>query len=384
MPNKWLTELHKMPGSSDPNVDPFLEGIRTPSPSVNFIFGNTHLIPFGYSAIFWGPNKGGKSVMCNSIIGQLHRDYPDAIAIKFNTELRERVQLTDLQFKYYGIDKDRYHAVDTNRPEEIFDEIEGRLAALCEKGMNLKLIVIDSISDIAGRRSLNANSVSVQQMGDEAATIQAGLKRVRTTLRRHNIALIMTAHQRDEMDPVEQMKGKKVKMQGANYLKHFAEYFVRIWPDETKDGKVDAFGQKFENTTLKDMNENAEKTGHKIRVKMTASSVGVAGREGEFTLDYNRGIVNIYEEVFLLGCYRGILERPNNRTYVLKEWPTKSEELRWTSFENALIAIKDNTDIQKEIINRIKMQDIEARKNGTQTIFAVPQSPSVNDIEESA
>jgi archaellum biogenesis ATPase FlaH len=376
----WLSELEKMPGAVDRTYDPFIEGVRSKSPSVNFIFGNTHLIPFGYSVILWGPSKGGKSLVCNSIIGQLHQDYEDAIAVKFNTEMREEAQSTSLQMKNFGIDLNRYMAVNTNRPEEIFNEIEGRINDLCEKGCPIKLIIIDSISDIAGRRSQNAKGVEVQQIGDEAATIQAGLKRIRAVLRRHRITLIMTAHERAELDAIEQMRGKKVRMAGANYLRHFAEYFVRVWPDETKEGKTDLLGNKFENSALKDVNDNAEKVGHKIRVKMVASSVGTPGREGEFTLHYHNGIVNIHEEVFTLGITRGIFYRPNNRSYILKNWPVAGEESKWSSYEDALRGVKDNTDIQKEIVKRIKLADIEARKNGVPEVIVATVSSLEEDI----
>ena len=56
MGNKWLTKLQQLEGAVKiGEYNPFMEGVRSPSPSVNFIFGNTHLLPFGASAIFWGP-----------------------------------------------------------------------------------------------------------------------------------------------------------------------------------------------------------------------------------------------------------------------------------------------------------------------------------------
>ncbi len=314
MGNKWLTKLQQLEGAVKiGEYNPFMEGVRSPSPSVNFIFGNTHLLPFGASAIFWGPQKGGKSVLINAIIGQVHQDYPDAIVLKFNTEERELFQLTPTIAKQFGIDLDRYSSYDTNKPEHVFDAIQYKVSEMCEQGANIKLIVIDSISDIMGRRAGNSTSISQQQIGDEALTIKDGLKRIRHVLRTHKIALIMAAQQTNELDPVEVMRGRKYKMAGANYLRHFGEYFVYIAANESKDGRVDILGNEFVDEEHTDVHANPDKVAHKIKVQMKDSSVGIKGRIGEFTLHRFKGVINVHEEIFRLGVARKIFERPKGK-----------------------------------------------------------------------
>ena len=61
--------------------------LRTGSPSADFCFGNGHGLPRGYSLVMYGEPKAGKSVILNSMIGTMHKDYPEAVAIKFNTEM---------------------------------------------------------------------------------------------------------------------------------------------------------------------------------------------------------------------------------------------------------------------------------------------------------
>lgn len=342
----------------------YAEGVRSPSPSVNFVFGNTHLAPFGSSVIFWGPPKGGKSLICNFMIGQLHKDYPDAIAIKFNTELREKFQLTERSLKMFGIDPKRYYPKDTNVPADIFDFIEKEIPLACEKGHKIKLVVIDSITDILGRRAMNATTVDTQQMGDEAATLGAGLKRIRGVLRKYDITLLMVAQERSVLDPVEQMRGKKTKMAGAYYLQHFAEYFVYVAPNEAKEGKTDLLDNKFEDKDLLDMMGNAENVALKIKVQMKESSVGIAKRVGEFTFHKYHGIVNTHEEAFRLGVARGVLGRPNNRTFTLSNWPDEGTLSQWVGKEDCLTNIKANLDLEKELIRRARAADIELFKNG--------------------
>lgn len=359
--NKWLSALDEMPGVAKLDTDPYAAGVRSPSPSVNFIFGNTHLIPWGASTIFWGPPKGGKSLICNLMIGQLHRDYPEAIAIKYNTELREAYQMTDKSFNLFGIDRNRYRGFDTNRPAEIFNVIEQDISALCEKGAPIKLIIIDSITDVMGTRMSNSDDVNQQQMGDDAATIQRGLKRIRTILRRHGITLLMVAQERAVLDPVEVMRGKKTKMAGAYYLQHFAEYFVYVAPNEAKEGKTNIMGEKFEDADMQDIMGNNEQVAHKIKVQMKDSSVGIAKRIGEFTFHKHQGIINIHEEAFRLGCARNVLERPNNRTYIFKRG---TEELKWSSKEDCLMAIGADEDLQKQIIEKVRIEDYMMFKRG--------------------
>jgi KaiC/GvpD/RAD55 family RecA-like ATPase len=384
MSKKLMKVFDEIPGFINvEDESPYLRGIRSPSPSVNFIFGNTHLIPEGASAIFYGPSKSGKSLLANFCVGQLHRDDPEAIAIKFETELREKFQMTPRSMKMFGIDSDRYRCRMTNKPNEIFDFIEKDIPALVQKGMKIKLLVLDSVTDILGRRSMNAKSVDVQQMGDEAATIQNGLKRIKDVLRRYNISMIMVAQERAEMDPVEQMRHKKTKMAGANYLRHFSEYFVYIAPNEAAEGKVTLLGEKLDAPSGTDDMVKNESVSHKIKVQMKASSVGIAKRVGEFTFHRFKGIVNTHEEVFRLGCARQIFARPNLRTYVLSNWPEEGKQTQWTSKEECLTALEQNDVIRDEVVSRVKSRDIEMFTNGTEDQAFIAADSGIDETEES-
>jgi hypothetical protein len=66
--------------------------------------------------------------------------------------MREKGQTTKAQRSIWNIDDDRYLAYDVNSPELIFDRIEKDIAAMCQEGAPIKLIVIDSINAILGRR----------------------------------------------------------------------------------------------------------------------------------------------------------------------------------------------------------------------------------------
>jgi len=353
MSNKMFEKLRKMEGAVDVSYDPFAKVIKTPSPGVNWCFANKGFgLPQGYSMVLWGPPKGGKSVLCNSFIGRLHQDDPTAYTVGFNTELRGELQQSDASLRLFGIDPDRHITFDVNEPNLIFDRIENELCALVDEGVNLRMVVIDSMKNILGRRGMNANTVDQQQIGDQAATIQDGLARILGPTRRKKISLLMTTHARAEMDRIELMRGKDKKMAAAFALKHYAEYFCYVEPNESAKAKEDMTGQKFINDEVKDFMDKGQKTAHKIRFRVDGNSIGVAGRTAEFTLDYQRGIINQHEEVMVLAKQYGILERPNNTSWVYGDQ-------KWIGAKNMAAALRDDPTLCEEILAKVYQKDIE-------------------------
>jgi len=312
---KFMQKLLALNGAvtAPKNIHDYI--IRSPSPSLNFCFGNGHGLPAGFSVQLYGPPKAGKSVIANAMAGQLHKDDPDAWVIKFNTEFREQGQLTEEQAKIWGIDPNRYVAYETNRPDEIFDRIEKEFAALADDGMKLRLVIIDSLTQIQGRRGMNADSVMVQQMGDNAATIQEGLKRILPVQRKIGFGLILAAHVRAEFDQTEQMRGNKYRPATSFGTQHHCEYSLWIEANRNKEGREDMMGKSLTSDVVEDLAGRGERLAHKIRVRMKDSSLGPKDRSGEFTLDYRHGVINVHEEVFRLGVGWNVIQKPNNVTY---------------------------------------------------------------------
>lgn len=331
--------------------------LKTPSPSVNWAFGTRgHGLPKGFSLILYGPPKGGKSLLCNAIIGELHKEDPEAVAVYFNTELRGEAQSNKDGCKTWGIDPDRLAILDRNQPDGIFDFIVKDINDACNSGEKIKLIVIDSLTAIAGRRFLNSDSINQQQIGDAAATIQQGLLMILPVIRRHKITLIMTTHIRAEMDQKEIMRGNTVKMAGAFASKHMAEFFAFVEPNQSKTGKTSLGGEEFVDQETKDFMDKAERTGHKIRFTMKQTSFGKGvGRTGEFTLDYERGIINTYEEVFTLAKNSGVIEKPNNVTY-------KYKERSWRGLPAILKALRDEPLLYNEVLKDVYEHDANSTR----------------------
>lgn len=344
-----FSKMREQEGAVNPDTADLamMNCLRGPSPSVNWTFATPGMgIPFGCHAIFWGPPKSGKSLVANSMAGQLHKDDPEALIIKYNTELRGEIQGGNKSLSMFGIDKDRWQELDRNQPDGIFDHISQDVEAMCQAGEKVRMIIIDSATNIQGRRSMNATTVMTQQIGDNALTLKDGYQQILPTIRKHKIVLISTTHARAELDMQEQMRGRKIKMASSWATKHLAEYFCYIEPNQSKDGKKNLLDEEFTDPEVKDFMEHSRKFAHKIRFRVTDSSTGEAGRTGEFTMDYEKGIVNQHEEIALMGINLGIVERPNNTMYVI-------DGKQYRGFAAYVTAVRDNPEIQEFLTKKI-------------------------------
>lgn len=353
--NKFAAKLRKLEGAVVERTDPFSPDnlLKWSSPGVNWIFGKNHGMPFGYSVLLWGEKKSGKSFLFYDAAGTLHKSDPEAIVIKFDTEMRDEGQLTPEMAEVFGIDLDRFIVFYVNRPEEIFDVIKNDVKSMIDDGAKIKVIGIDSISDMMGRREAEQESVSQHQIGDHAVTLQVGLKSIIATQRLKKIALVMTAHARDEMDPWKVKRGQKKRPAAANAVLHHCEFFVNVERNETASGKVDELERQFVDESRKDMTLDGEQTGHKIRVWMEDSSMGPTGRVAEFTIDRNRGIINRHEEVFRLGLNWKVIDRPSKGRYIVGDKTFNGKP-------NLLEAMEKDLSLQQYIMSKI----LEMEKTG--------------------
>ena len=338
----WMSQLRKMEGAVDTEYDFYAPQnvIRSSSPSLNWVFGRGNGLPFGLGMVIFGPAKGGKSLVSNAFVAGLHASHPDAIAIKYNTEMRDGAQCSQKDLAKWKIDPNRYSAFDVNRPELIFDKITQDIEPMIKAGMPLKLIIIDSLNGILGRMDAKNESILDFTVGDHANTIGIGLKRLLDIIRVNKIALICTAHIRANIDIVGNPKyAPKTKMAGGHAAKHFFEYYLEAQRDNDKESKI--LDEK-----IKDLKDNSEIIGHKIWCKMTESSVGVAGRTGRFAIEYEKGLVGQEEEIYELSKNLNIVERPNNRTYIFGA-------NKFNSKEEFMTAIKEDDKLRKELLNLI-------------------------------
>jgi RecA/RadA recombinase len=305
MANKYLKDLKKYDDAVDYEYDSFSPEncLYTPSPYFNWVFANkANGIPKNSSVLFLSEQKAGKSLSCYATILEMQRRDPEGIAIFFNTELRGQLQHN----VFPEIDKERMVIYDTKDPVEIFDRIENDIKPLVQDGMPLRIIVIDSLTNIQGVKRKDAESVADHLRGDHALTLQAGLDKLVPFCKRNKILLIGTSQMRanQEAGPY----GPKERMAEGWITKHTFEYFIALKRAGAAEDKKDMDGKVFEDEGAKDARDNNLLTGHKIFVKCEGSSIGPQGRAGVFTMDYKKGIINQHEEIFFLGVNSGVVK----------------------------------------------------------------------------
>lgn len=346
MANKWLKQLRAYDDVVDPKYDSYAAEncLYTPSPYFNWIFANkSHGIPKNASVLFFSEQKAGKSLSIYAMVLEMQRRDPEGIAVIFNTELRGQLQ----GGVFPELDQERMIIYDTNLPAEIFDRVENDIKAMVQDGMPLRMLAIDSISNIQGVKRANAESATDHLVGDHALTVQIGLSKLIPFCKRNKIMLIGTSQMRGNLDAGKY--GPKEKMEASWAVKHGFEYFVSLKRAGAAEDKTDIEGKTFEDD-VKDARDNKGITGHKIFVRMEASSLGSQGRAGVFTMDYEKGIINQHEEIFFLGKSTGVITTPNNRTYTYdgKSYNGKKE---------MALAIRDNPKLAEAILAEVKKLD---------------------------
>jgi recA bacterial DNA recombination protein len=353
----WAKSLREIEGAImlDDDIDIYARGVASPSPSVNFTYGNTWLLPAGFTEIVFGPPKGGKSLLEWLKIGQMHRDDPEAWAILFDIEMRARAQLTPKMRRLCGIDAKRLLIIQSNRPEKVFDTFEDQIQdRVIKQGCPIRYAIMDSLSTVRGRRGVNAGSVNTQQIGDQALTIKDGLARILETQRNANMALSIIVQVRAEMDQDEVRRngGLATKMHASWALQHYGEYFVYVGPNRWSKGRKDLLGREMVDEGLRDLlgDGKAQQTGHKIQVTMRDSSLGPKARTGEFSWDYNRGLVNVHEEVFLLGVRRKVIEVKGSYYNIGGK--------KYNGTPAALRALEENPSFQAEILQELRTREL--------------------------
>lgn len=346
MANKWLKQLRSYDDAVDYEYDPYASEncLYTPSPYFNWIFGNkSNGMPRISSLLLLSEQKAGKSLTCYAAILEMQRRDPEGIAIYFNTELRGALQ----HGVFPGIDKERMIIYDTKDPEEIFDRIEKDIKPMVMEGMPLRILVIDSLTNIQGVKRKDADSISDHLRGDHALTVQTGLDKLVPFCKRNKVFLIGTSQMRANQKAGTH--GPDSQMAESWTVKHTFEYFVSLKRAGDADDKKDMDGKTFEEDGMKDARDNKLLTGHKIYAKCEANSIGPQGRAGVFTMDYEKGIINQYEEVFFLGKNTGVIKL-TGQTYSFGDHAMRGQ----AAFANL---IRDNPKLYDSILEEVKKLD---------------------------
>lgn len=370
-PKDWRTQLLKLDGAVTERRNVHLDVLRCGSPSINAAFGNGWGLPFGFTLLLAGEPKSGKSTIINSYIGELHKNEPKALVIKIDSEFREEAQTAADDLTKWGIDLERYIAIQRDDPS-IIDAIDKDLTEMAQRGMPIRLLVVDSINAFEGFRVEAAKTAERKsnQIGDNARFQQMLMASILRFIRRFKVACIVASHVAAEMDLTEQMRGNKVRSKTSLGANHRIEYWMMVEKNRNKEGRVDLLGNSYAREGGVQMVRSEDEVigdarAHRIKCKMLNSSFGPINRIAEFTYDYRLGIVAQYEEVYTMGRNSGVIAKGEGNGLVFGEH-------KWRGKEDAITSLAANPQICEAILLELQ------RREPGHPLYVAPPEPAIS------
>lgn len=209
------------------------------------------------------------------------------------------------------------------------------------KGSGCGIIVLDSVAAIQPPQEMTSKS-GKSNMALMARFLPPELRRITPLLAETGVVFIAINQVRT--DPGK-MYGNPETTPGGSAWKHYCSVMVHFARPENKDAKL--------------FDENEEQIGHIVKSCVDKNKVAAPNRHCTFAVEYVKGVINPHAEIAELGVKYGVVSRPNNRTYVYKDF-------RWAGKDIYLDAIKDslsgteNAGLAETMLKEIK----EAKTNG--------------------
>lgn len=356
--NKWMKKLEgdfakvasSMPKPSE-NV------IQLPSPSFNWAVGNGGITE-GKAVCFFGPESSGKSLLSQLVLVELQKKHPESIQILIDAEF----SFNPDWFQKLGGDLNRLLVKQTNDPLEIFDWIEKEVLSMLQEGAPINGLMIDSVKSIRYPGDLKAKSTDITMGGSGAKYLGPALKGLLPIIRTYSITTLLVQQVYEEMDQYKKMNNPWIIPDGRS-LKHFCDYMLQVERVDSKAGRIE------EGTTI---TGGANQVGHKVRVKGKKNRVGAPYRVAEFSLQYDKGIIDTESEIYELAKSMGIIYhpispttgKPNNMMWAFKD----HEHIKGEA--NMRQHITGNTKILHEVYQACLAADddqLVSRNEGLQT-----------------
>lgn len=305
-------------------------------------------VPRGRITQFAGAEASGKSLMAMMIVKNWQKLNPNNWAVWIDAEFSFNNEWATL----LGVDISRIIIVEDNSGASIFNYLCGipnskntekkdklglldELIAQKKEGIDhgCGIIVLDSIAAIEPPVEA-AYEVGKQNMAAMARFMPQALRRLTPLVYEANVAFV--AINQIRVDPSVQY-GNPETSPGGKAWKHFCRLMINFAKVFNKDEQI--------------LNADEEPIGHTVRAKIQKNSFAMS-RDTKFVIKYLEGVAFHNVEMLELGIKFGIIERPNNRTYVFGD-------SKWSSRDLAEEALKDKTvfnDVWKKV--RIKQKEL--------------------------
>lgn len=312
--------------------------IPSPSPQLNWALHGG--VPMGYIVRFMGQPSSGKTLQAILIAAEFQRRFPDGVVILGDFE-------QSFQREWYeglGVDTSKgkflHYTNPSNSGAEFFDWLQDTVLPGLIEAEKRALILVDSVDTMVAPKE-EGRSFSEFEMAPMAAFLPKVLRRIMGPLQQSGSTLLVINQVRANPG---QLYGNPETTSGGNALKHASVldvHFAQILKKE--DYVYDVAKQR---------------VGHKVRFKIPKNKISPPYRDGTYTILYTKGVINRESELAELAKRLNVIERPNNRTYVL-------EGTTYNGFENFATALKD-PKLFKLVEERCR--DYQSKQAGTAPI----------------
>lgn len=297
--------------AGDGNLTTYSDVISTGSHALDDALGIWG-IPRGHIIQYAGFESSGKTMLALATIAEWQKLAPHHWAFFVDAEFT----FDQAWAQSLGVDISRLYIYRENKAAKIFDRLVGVPGKANQKGevpkvksgildtelayggTGLGLIVIDSIAfmQVPMEEASRAGKANMALM---ARFLPDVLRKITPLLTATGVSLIGINHLR--FKPGE-IYGSPTTSPGGTALKHACSQMINLRMIGKKETKIF---------------DGDDQIGHRIAAKIEKNKKAPPFRVGEFDIKYSGGIVNRNVEIRDIGTRYGIIERPNNKTWIL-------------------------------------------------------------------
>lgn len=300
----------------------------------------------GHIVQYAGFESSGKTLLSLCTIAEWQRQHPDNWAMFIDAEYSFDQDWAES----LGVDTSRLYLYRENKASKIFDRLVGIPSKPDKNGVvkkvkpgildteletggtGLGIIVIDSIAamQVPMEEGSKAGKANIALM---ARFLPPELRKLTPLLTATGVTLIAINQLRYKPDVIY---GDPTDSPGGTALKFACAQMVNLGMIRSKESRIE---------------EEDEQVGHMIRAKVQKNKKAPPFRSVEFAIKYTEGIVNRNIELRDLGARYGVIERPNNKVWVL-------DGVKYNGKDAIADALLDE-ELQLSVLQRVK----DAKKN---------------------
>lgn len=315
-------------------------------------------LPRGRIIQFAGQESSGKTYMSLVAIAEYQKENPNGWAMFIDAEYTfDKAWAAKL-----GVDLDRLIVYRENNGIKIFERLVGQPGKTTGKKTKLGvldlelasptglgLIVLDSLAGIQPPAE-ETSEVGKANMALMARFLPPELRKLTPMLAETGVTFIVINQVR--LTPGV-MYGNPETTPGGKTFKHYCSIMLNFSRIAAKNSAIE---------------ENGEQIGHHVRVRVDKNKLAPPFRVAEIAITYNGGITEHNIELRDLGAKYGVIERPNNKTWIL-------DGEKYNGKDAIAEALLDN-ELQLSLLEKIK----EAKRNCAAA--SIPVDDTEDNIEE--